>query len=125
MFQHLASANFSSSSFNVDAINEALDMLEATGPNLTPGTWDGIRWDTLLINCKIATMDPKMEAEYGAIENGAIAMRGGILRFVGTMEHLDATFARARNFAKEEIDLKGKWVIFGPSLPLVFAQVCV
>ena len=40
-------------------------------------------WDRLLTDCHIATMDPGIDAPFGAIENGAIAIQDGRIVRVG------------------------------------------
>lgn len=57
--------------------------------------------DRLLIDARIATMDPARPAPYGAIELGAIGVRDGRIRFVGPA-------AKAPE-AMERVSLKGRW----------------
>ena len=56
-------------------------------------------WDRLLIDCNIATMDPAIDAPFGAIEDGAIAIQDGRILRVGrrvelTVSAEDETAAR-------------------------------
>jgi imidazolonepropionase len=64
-------------------------------------------WDRLLIDCNIATMDPAVEAPFGAIENGAIAIQDGRILRVGRRTEL------AGNRAREVVPLGGAWVTPG------------
>ena len=41
------------------------------------------RWDSLLHDCRLATMDAGSSDGYGSIESGAIAWKDGLLAFVG------------------------------------------
>ena len=52
-------------------------------------------WDRLLVDCNIATMDPAVEAPFGAIENGAIGIQDGRIVRVGRRD-------RARRLPGEE-----------------------
>ncbi len=70
-------------------------------------------WDTLLVGATLATMDDAIEdtsgatAPYGAIEDGAIAWKDGVLRFVGPRSALpDAPDALARRI----IEVDGGWI---------------
>ena len=45
-------------------------------------------WDRLLVDCNIATMDPGVDAPFGAIENGAIGIEGGRIVRVGRRTEL-------------------------------------
>jgi imidazolonepropionase len=64
-------------------------------------------WDRLLTDCHIATMDPRIDAPFGAIENGAIAIQDGRIVRVGKRTEM----AGAR--AKEVTALGGAWVTPG------------
>lgn len=57
--------------------------------------------DRLLTDLRVATMDPARAAPYGALENAAIGVAGGKIRYVGP-----ATDAPA---AKETIPCDGRW----------------
>ena len=45
-------------------------------------------WDRLLVDCNIATMDPAVDAPFGAIENGAIGIQDGRIVRVGRRTEL-------------------------------------
>jgi len=64
-------------------------------------------WDRLLVDCNIATMDPAVDAPFGAIENGAIGIEGGRIVRVGRRTELAGYQAR-----KVE-PLHGAWVTPG------------
>lgn len=63
-------------------------------------------WDTLWLNCRVATMVPG--ASYGAIEDAAIAARDGRIAWIGRRADLPP-----RHAAAELIDLGGRWVTPG------------
>src|SRR3712207_5196506 len=64
-------------------------------------------WDRLLTDCHIATMDPRIDAPFGAIENGAIAIQDGRIVRVGKRTEM------AGSRAKEVTALGGAWVTPG------------
>ena len=64
-------------------------------------------WDRLLVDCNIATMDPEVEAPFGAIENGAIGIQDGRIVRVGKRTEL------AGYQAKRVEPLHGAWVTPG------------
>src|SRR3982751_1565073 len=64
-------------------------------------------WDRLLVDCNIATMDPAVEAPFGAIENGAIGIADGRIVRVGRRTEL------AGYQAKKVEPLHGAWVTPG------------
>ncbi len=64
-------------------------------------------WDRLLTDCHIATMDPAIDAPFGAIENGAIAIQDGRIVRVGGRTEM------AGYRAKEVTPLGGAWVTPG------------
>ena len=64
-------------------------------------------WDRLLVDCNIATMDPGVDAPFGAIENGAIGIEGGRIVRVGRRTEL-AGYQAAR-----VEPLGGAWVTPG------------
>ena len=64
-------------------------------------------WDRLLTDCHIATMDPMIDAPFGAIENGAIAIQDGRIVRVGKRTEM------AGYRAKEVVALGGGWVTPG------------
>src|SRR3954468_9199512 len=64
-------------------------------------------WDRLLVDCNIATMDPAVDAPFGAIENGAIGIADGRIVRVGRRTELAGYQAR-----KVE-PLHGAWVTPG------------
>ncbi len=64
-------------------------------------------WDRLLVDCNIATMDPAVDAPFGAIENGAIGIQDGRIVRVGRRTEL------AGYQAKKVEPLHGAWVTPG------------
>jgi imidazolonepropionase len=64
-------------------------------------------WDRLLVDCNIATMDPAVDAPFGAIENGAIGIQDGRIVRVGRRTEL------AGYQAKKVEPLGGAWVTPG------------
>lgn len=64
-------------------------------------------WDRLLVDCNIATMDPAVEAPFGAIENGAIGIQDGRIVRVGRRTEL------AGYQATKVEPLGGAWVTPG------------
>ena len=64
-------------------------------------------WDRLLVDCNIATMDPGVDAPFGAIENGAIGIQDGRIVRVGRRTEL------AGNQARKVEPLHGAWVTPG------------
>ncbi len=77
------------------------------------------RWETLWYNARIATM-AHGGAPYGAIEDGAIAARDGVIAWIGTRGELDDAPER---LAAGAVDLGGRWVTPGlvdPHTHLVF-----
>ena len=47
-----------------------------------------LHFDTLFINANLATMDPNIDAPYGAIENGALGVKDGRIAWLGKMDDL-------------------------------------
>ncbi len=47
-----------------------------------------LKLDTLFINANLATMDPNIDAPYGAIEDGAVGVKDGRIVWVGRMADL-------------------------------------
>jgi imidazolonepropionase len=64
-------------------------------------------WDRLLTDCNVATMDPQIEAPFGAIEDGAIGIQDG--RIVRIGRRIDLAGYRARKIEP----LGGAWVTPG------------
>jgi len=64
-------------------------------------------WDRLLVDCNIATMDPAVDAPFGAVENGAIGIADGRIVRVGRRTEL------AGYQAKKVEPLHGAWVTPG------------
>jgi imidazolonepropionase len=64
-------------------------------------------WDRLLVDCNLATMDPAIDAPFGAIENGAIGIQDGRIVRVGRRTEL------AGYQAKKVEPLNGAWVTPG------------
>lgn len=65
------------------------------------------RWDGLLLNAHLATLDGE---GYGAIEDGALAWKDGVLRFVGARNALPGA---PDILASAVIDAGGAWVTPG------------
>ncbi|WP_416385184.1 imidazolonepropionase [Sphingomonas sp. LY54] len=64
-------------------------------------------WDRLITDCNIATMDPSIDAPFGAIEDGAIAIQDGRILRVGRRVEL------AGNRARSVEPMGGAWVTPG------------
>jgi len=64
-------------------------------------------WDRLLVNCNIATMDPAVDAPFGAIMDGAIGIADG--RIVQVGRRVDLAGYRAESIER----LGGAWVTPG------------
>ncbi len=47
-----------------------------------------LKFDTLFINANLATMDPNIDAPFGAIEGGALGVKGGRISWIGAMGDL-------------------------------------
>ena len=62
-----------------------------------------LKWDKLIINATIATME-EHSADYGIIENGALAILKGQIEWLGTTAGIKN---RINDLAKEVIDAKG------------------
>ena len=71
--------------------------------------------DLLLVNCNIATMSNSVEAPYGAIMDGAIAIKSGRIAFVGSQAELPPHWMGAGGWATGDRlrDLQGAWVTPG------------
>lgn len=69
-------------------------------------------WDTLWTNAHIATMDRDEPGRqpYGAIRDGAIAVEGDRIAWVGRMKHLPG---KPENLARHVRDARGRWVTPG------------
>jgi len=65
-------------------------------------------WDAIWINANLATMAGSHP--YGAVRDGAIAVEGGRIRFVGAMAGLPAG---PHGLARDVHDLRGAWVTPG------------
>lgn len=65
------------------------------------------RWDGLLLNAHLATLDGE---GYGAIEDGALAWKDGVVRFVGARNALPSA---PNVLASAVIDAGGAWVTPG------------
>jgi imidazolonepropionase len=70
-------------------------------------TTEDLRFDTLLLGAHLATLDGD---GYGAIEDGAIGWRDGVLAFVGPRSTLPAA---PETLADEVIEFDGGWVTPG------------
>lgn len=66
------------------------------------------RLDELWINANLATL--ARSGPYGAVQNGAIGWRDGVLQFVGTMRELPEAMMRQSNRLR---DAGGRWVTPG------------
>jgi imidazolonepropionase len=64
-------------------------------------------WDRLITDCNIATMDPSIDAPFGAIEDGAIAIQDGRILRVGRRVEL------AGNRARSVEPMGGAWITPG------------
>jgi imidazolonepropionase len=64
-------------------------------------------WDTLIIGASLATMDSANDTAYGAIDNGAIAWKDGLLSFVGPRSALPGT---PETLAERVIEHDGGWI---------------
>jgi len=62
-------------------------------------------WDTLILGATLATMDG--EASYGAIDDGAVAWKDGVLRFVGPRSALPDD---PDSLADEVLEVDGGWL---------------
>ncbi len=74
---------------------------------------DTANWDTLWINARLATMapgGPHGAAPYGAIEDGALGIRGGRIVHVGPLADLPAPPER---LARDVINADGGWITPG------------
>jgi len=65
-------------------------------------------WDGVLVNARLATLTG--DAGYGAIEDGALGWRDGVLVFAGPR---DALPAPPETLASEVVDAQGDWVTPG------------
>lgn len=66
-----------------------------------------LKFDTLFINANLATMDPNIDAPYGAIKNGALGVKNGRIAWVGKMVDLP-------KYEAEKIeDCYGAWMTPG------------
>ncbi len=68
-----------------------------------------VDWDALWINGNLATMTPD-GAAYGAVEDGALAVRGGRIAWLGLRADLPAGSERQ---AARVIDAEGRWITPG------------
>ena len=66
-------------------------------------------WDSLWTNARIATMAPVDEGPYGAIADGAIAVSGGVIDWIGPTAELD----RSRAQGVPVHDAGGSWITPG------------
>lgn len=64
-------------------------------------------WDRLITDCNIATMDPSIDAPFGGIEDGAIAIQDGRILRVGRRVEL------AGNRARSVEPMGGAWITPG------------
>lgn len=67
-------------------------------------------WDRLWINAHLATMAPGAAAPYGAIRNGALAVKDGRIVWTGAAGDLPGA---AETLAAETIDAHGAWITPG------------
>lgn len=66
-------------------------------------------WDRVWINANIATMDAKQSAAYGALENAAVAVSGGLIVWLGPMAELPKYDSQS----VEVMDAQGRWLTPG------------
>jgi len=66
-------------------------------------------WDLLITDANIATMNPAIDAPYGAIENGAIAVKDGKIAWLGKQAELPKFDA----LATPTVSVKGQWLTPG------------
>jgi imidazolonepropionase len=64
-------------------------------------------WDRLLVDCRIATMEPEPGNPLGIVDNGAVAIQDGRILRVGTRTEL------AGHRAREVLPLGGAWITPG------------
>jgi imidazolonepropionase len=67
------------------------------------------KWDRIWVNANLATMEPGGNP-YGIVREGAVAVEGGRIAFVGALSALPA---RAAELARESIDCNGAWITPG------------
>ncbi len=81
-------------------------------------------WDRLWINARLATMRPGFWA-YGAIADGAIAVKDGRIAFAGVATEIGAA---PEQHASEVVDAGGRWITPGldrlPHAPRVRRRPC-
>jgi imidazolonepropionase len=68
-----------------------------------------MHWDLVITDANIATMDPAVDAPYGAIENAAIAVKEGKIAWLGSQADLPNFDA----LATPTISAKGQWLTPG------------
>jgi imidazolonepropionase len=66
-------------------------------------------WDAVWVNANLATMRPDGNA-YGAVPEGALAVKGGRIAWIGPMAELPAAQRRS---ASREHDAEGRWITPG------------
>lgn len=67
-------------------------------------------FDTLFINANLATMDPNIDAPYGAIENGALGVKDGRIAWIGPA----SDFPKDKDIGVGEFfDCEGDWITPG------------
>jgi imidazolonepropionase len=65
------------------------------------------RWDTLILGASLATMDRANDTAYGAIDDGAIAWKDGLLSFVGSRSALPGA---PESLADRVVEFDGGWI---------------
>lgn len=65
------------------------------------------KFDTLFINANLTTMDPSIDAPYGAIEDAALGVKDGRISWIGAMDDLPM------HKAKDVRDCEGDWITPG------------
>ncbi|RZF79699.1 imidazolonepropionase [Pseudoalteromonas sp. S4488] len=70
---------------------------------------DQALWDLLITDANIATMDPAVDAPYGAIENAAIAVKDGKIAWLGAQTDLPKFDA----LETPTVSAKGQWLTPG------------
>ncbi len=67
-------------------------------------------FDTLFINANLATMNPNIDAPYGAIENGALGVKDGKIAWIGK----ETNFPQDKDIGVGEVfDCEGGWITPG------------
>ncbi|MBK8286094.1 MAG: imidazolonepropionase [Ahniella sp.] len=68
------------------------------------------RWDTLIHNARVATMDPAFGTPYGEVPGVMVGLSGRQIVFVGGVDDLPASI---EDCATHQVDLRGHWLFPG------------